>query len=115
MGKEPGSPNHVSAFNGDHGSAQPFYALPMASPNGLAIGLNDHDRDRIGQTASTEIIEELQRRLGMVDLDKTGVPYSMMDEELQKRFRQASQEPGSESSVTLGVPQSHNEIDTVYV
>jgi len=51
------------------------------------------------RTASAEIIKELQRRLGMADLEKTGVPLSMMDEDLQNHVK--AHQPFS----TLGVPQ----------
>merc|ERR1712007_170644 len=51
------------------------------------------------RTSSVDIIIELQRRLGMANLEETGVPLAMMDEELQSRVKSA------EAFQTLGVPQ----------
>merc|ERR1719183_1419977 len=101
---EPGSPDHVSAFSA------PRLPPPLdVSPLRQWPGLDDYDRERLAKTPTVVVAEELQRRLGMPDLDKTGVPYSMMDEELQKRLRVAAQEQGAEAFMTLGVPQSDND------
>lgn len=56
-----------------------------------------HMLSELEKTSSQEIIAELQRRLGMSNLEETGVPLSMMDEELQERVRQAEafQIPGA--------------------
>jgi len=81
--------------------------------------LINSDRERLGRTASTDIIEELQRRLGVNDLelDKiTGASHSLTDKELQNRFQVATEQP-AEAFMTLGVPQDWNDNDseTVYV
>lgn len=60
---------------------------------------------RLERTASADLIEELQRRLGMADLGQTGVPLSMMDEELQTRVREAIPHASAQAFMTLGVPQ----------
>jgi voltage-gated sodium channel len=103
---EPGSPVspcQVTAFDGG----------PLALES--KEGLSDYDRERLEkQTSSAEIVEELLRRLGMADLDQTGVPFSMMDEELQSRMK-AANEQSVEPYMTLGVPQSDNDSETVYV
>jgi hypothetical protein len=44
---------------------------------------------RLERTPSADIISELQRRLGMANLEETGVPLWMMDEDLQNRVRSA--------------------------
>mmetsp|Transcript_5912 Transcript_5912/g.14131 ORF Transcript_5912/g.14131 Transcript_5912/m.14131 type:complete len:590 (+) Transcript_5912:105-1874(+) len=59
--------------------------------------------DKLEHTMSADIIRELQRRLGMADLEKTGVPLIMMDKELQEQVK------AQESFATLGVPQSEVE------
>jgi len=59
--------------------------------------------DKLEHTTSADIIRELQRRLGMADLEKTGVPLIMMDKELQEQVR------AQECFATLGVPQSEVE------
>jgi len=111
---EPASPNHVSAFDG---AGQ----IPLHRRS-----LNDYDRGRLEHTDSTEIIEALQKRMGMADLDMTGVPFSMLDEELQNRVQKAAleqkeqkeqKELGGEAFKTLGVPQMNveDEEETVYV
>eukprot|EP00927_Polykrikos_kofoidii_P034759 TRINITY_DN29413_c0_g1_i1.p1 TRINITY_DN29413_c0_g1~~TRINITY_DN29413_c0_g1_i1.p1 ORF type:complete len:549 (+),score=108.90 TRINITY_DN29413_c0_g1_i1:120-1766(+) len=51
-----------------------------------------------------EIIEEIQRRLGVKDWGQTGVPLAMLDDELQSRVREV--EELTESFETLGVPQN---------
>merc|ERR1719491_1417745 len=99
----------VSPFSDKPGGLPPLGALSALS------GLNEADRDRLERTASTDIIEELQRRLGMADLDKTGVPYSMMDEELQTRVRAAAERGAEAAFMTLGVPQPDGADETVYV
>jgi len=55
--------------------------------------------DKLEHTSSVEIIHELQRRLGMADLEKTGVPLAMMDRELQEQVK------AQERFAPLGVPQ----------
>mmetsp|Transcript_127134 Transcript_127134/g.220374 ORF Transcript_127134/g.220374 Transcript_127134/m.220374 type:complete len:624 (-) Transcript_127134:265-2136(-) len=62
-------------------------------------------RKRLDRMASADLIEELQRRLGMADLGQTGVPFSMMDEELQTRVREAIPHASAQAFMTLGVPQ----------
>jgi voltage-gated sodium channel len=74
--------------------------------------LSEADRERLDCTGSADIIEELQRRFGLVDLEKLGVPFSMLDEELQTRVKAASDQ-GADAFVTLGVPQLEDA--TVYV
>lgn len=53
-------------------------------------------------TASYDIIGELQRRLGLANLEETGVPMSMMDEELQNWVKTA------EAFQKLGTPQNED-------
>merc|ERR1719401_2575328 len=53
----------------------------------------------LNRTRSADIVNELQRRLGVANLEETGVPLSMMDEDLQDRVRSA------EAFHTLGVPE----------
>lgn len=62
-------------------------------------------RKRLDRMASADLIEELQRRLGIADLGTTGVPFSMMDEELQTRVREAIPHASAQAFMTLGVPQ----------
>lgn len=45
--------------------------------------------EELERTSSADIINELHRRLGLSSLEETGVPLSMMDEELQNRVRKA--------------------------
>lgn len=54
-------------------------------------------------STSAEIVMELQRRLDMSSLEETGVPLSMMDEELQARVR------ATEAFQQLGVPEPEPE------
>jgi len=88
--------------------------------------LSGTDRERLDRTASTAIVEELQRRLLMnADLDKIGAaspqmsPAAMMGEsrkDLQNHLPAAS-EHNVEAFMTLGVPQDDADSDsgTVYV
>merc|ERR1719491_2045693 len=93
--REPGSPyDQISSVNGEslHNQVCAFDGgSPQLSPKlrfsdqlfplpPLAQELSLHDTERMERTCSMEIVEELQRRLGIADLEKTGVPYSMMDE-----------------------------------
>jgi len=54
--------------------------------------------EELERTSSADIVNELQRRLGLPNLEETGVPLSMMDEELQSRVRTA------EAFQSLGSP-----------
>jgi len=100
----------VSAFSGE-GVAAPM--SPPMSPGSLVQNSTESDKERLGRYATTNIIEELQRRLGMNELDKTA--YSMMGEDLQNQLQGAT-EPGAEAFMTLGVPQEDdNDSGTVYV
>merc|ERR1711972_367027 len=65
--------------------------------------LRSHDVERIERTASADIIEELKRRLGMPDLEKTGMPWTMLDEELQNHLKAANSQ-GVEAFVSSGTP-----------
>merc|ERR1712048_999287 len=76
--------------------------------------LSDADEERLDRTASSEIIEELQRRLGMADLEKTGVPYSMLDDELQGRLKAVTERDIAEFTIP-GVPLSESDTGIVYV
>jgi len=126
--REPGSPyDQISSVNGEslHNQVCAFDGgSPQLSPKlrfsdqlfplpPLAQELSLHDTERMEQTCSMEIVEELQRRLGIADLEKTGVPYSMMDEEMQRLIRAATERQERETFVTLGVPD--NDSETVYV
>lgn len=102
-----GDEKHDSGFPQDaspisHGSTAPLL--------GTAVMQNRQETERqkqvinvqmlalLERTPSAVIINELQRRLGMASLEETGVPLSMMDEELQQRVRDA------EAFQTLCVP-----------
>lgn len=109
--------NEVQSFNGGSPQLSPR-APPASSPFGLPSlpqEPSQDDKERIEGTSSCAIVEELQRRLGLADLDKTGIPYSMMDEELQNRLRSATERQETElgAFMTLGVPDDDSE--TVYV
>lgn len=116
---EPGTPtsptNQVSAFNGGPVSPQLCPTVPALPPPSLPQELSNENKERLERTSSMDIVEELQRRLGIADLEKTGVPYSMMDEEMQNRLRAATerQEQEMQAFMTLGVPD--NDAETVYV
>jgi len=118
-GEDPTSPNKVLSFDGTpvaNGTTNGQPAPNFTTSSGPK-GLSDYDRDRLDRTMSAEIIEELQRRLGMADLDKTGVPFSMMDEELQNRLKQATEQQMTQEAqgfMMLGVPQDADD-ETVYV
>lgn len=112
-GLAPPSPcDNISTFNGARAPA-------MAIDPVVATALSESDRERLEQTASTDIIAELQRRLGMPDLEQSGVPYSMMDEDLQNHVKAATDRAGMEGFMMLGVPQDDDDDDndsgTVYV
>jgi hypothetical protein len=99
----------VSAFDSE--KATPPVSPSNYSPRAL---LNDTDRQKLKETVSTAIVEELQRRLGMASLDKMGVPLSLMDEELRNRLN-VSADQSAEAFMTLGVPQDDIDDATVYV
>lgn len=77
-------------------NSSPRFGQTMVPPSYLS---------RLERMASADLIEELQRRLGMADLGTTGVPFSMMDEELQSRVREAIPHASAQAFMTLGVPQ----------
>lgn len=52
------------------------------------------DRQRLRVLSDFAIIDELQRRAGIPNFEETGVPYSMLDEELQARLRTAIEQNG---------------------
>jgi len=54
---------------------------------------------QLEKTTNAVIIKELQRRLGVADLEKTGVPFHMMDDDLKNKVR------AQHAVLTLGVPQ----------
>eukprot|EP00929_Paragymnodinium_shiwhaense_P046485 TRINITY_DN23669_c0_g1_i3.p1 TRINITY_DN23669_c0_g1~~TRINITY_DN23669_c0_g1_i3.p1 ORF type:complete len:578 (+),score=97.76 TRINITY_DN23669_c0_g1_i3:158-1891(+) len=93
-----------------HGDEPPSQlALSDTKQVGLSVDDGRHCKININmltqldKTSSTDILNELQRRLGLQSLEDTGVPMSMMDEELQERIRAA------EAFQTLGVPQPEPE------
>jgi len=90
----------------------PLVEEPAWKPDRMDAELMD-DADRMERTTNMEIVEELQRRLGIPDFEKTGVPYSMMDEEMQRYLRAATERQEMEAFMTLGVPD--NDSETVYV
>lgn len=92
-----------------------FQVSPSVNSLASPAALPQEDKDRLERISNLDIVEELQRRLGMADLEKTGVPYSMMDEEMQNKVKKCSEEgkAGEEAFMTLGVPQ--NDEETVYV
>jgi len=57
------------------------------STNGRKIGI--HTLALMESTGSVHILEELQRRLGVIDLGETGVPLEMLDQELQAKVKSA--------------------------
>lgn len=58
--------------------------------------ISSHMLQRLECTSSSDIVSELQRRLGSANLEETGVPLMMMDEDLQNRVKSiaAFQTPG---------------------
>lgn len=69
------------------GSDRP--ALPADTseePQAEIQRINVHMLSQLEETGSGDIIGELQRRLHMTNLEETGVPLSLMDEELQQRI-----------------------------
>lgn len=102
--KAPGLNDVVLPFTSDPN--RPGTLAPLGSLSALS-GLSEADRERLERTADVDIIEELQRRLGMADLDKVGVPYSMMDEELQSKVRAAAERGAHEAQPLPGyIPQA---------
>eukprot|EP00929_Paragymnodinium_shiwhaense_P105200 TRINITY_DN70128_c0_g1_i1.p1 TRINITY_DN70128_c0_g1~~TRINITY_DN70128_c0_g1_i1.p1 ORF type:complete len:590 (+),score=116.87 TRINITY_DN70128_c0_g1_i1:149-1918(+) len=49
--------------------------------------------DLMDTTASADILHELQRRLGLENIDETGVPLDMVDDDLRERLRAAQAFP----------------------
>lgn len=92
----------------DQGGAMPPHTLEPAS-HAAAHNVSKSEGDpikidinmllKIDRASSGELINELQRRLGLANLEETGVPFAMMDEDLQNRVRNA------EAFQPVGVPQ----------
>jgi len=85
----------------DVNSAGEDVITPFAGKDGCGINMNL--LAKLQDISSSEIVGELGRRLGMADLEETGVPLSMMDEELQTRVK------ATEAFQTLGAPHSDHE------
>eukprot|EP00927_Polykrikos_kofoidii_P050930 TRINITY_DN44764_c0_g1_i1.p1 TRINITY_DN44764_c0_g1~~TRINITY_DN44764_c0_g1_i1.p1 ORF type:complete len:574 (-),score=117.55 TRINITY_DN44764_c0_g1_i1:42-1763(-) len=71
---------HLRGARNDEARGEADSAKKLINVNMLAM---------LERTPSAVIINELQRRLGMPSLEETGIPLSMMDEELQHRVREA--------------------------
>mmetsp|Transcript_82862 Transcript_82862/g.130587 ORF Transcript_82862/g.130587 Transcript_82862/m.130587 type:complete len:624 (+) Transcript_82862:125-1996(+) len=67
------------------------------------------DQEQLDETASSEIIEELQRRMGTADLEKTGIPTSMLDDELLTRLKAVTTERDIAEFTMPGVPLSQDD------
>lgn len=75
----------------------PLPAPPALTSNGV-VGTDvqrEHIRmlTKLEKTSSADIISELQRRLGMQNLEESGVPLSMMNDDLKARVRAAESLP----------------------
>merc|ERR1712039_899797 len=87
-----GDPHSSGSFHSQLSDSLPSQA--QVRPSKINVSMFEE----LERTSSADIVNELQRRLGMANLEETGVPLSMMDEELQGRSRSA------EAFQTLGVP-----------
>jgi hypothetical protein len=84
---------HLAGAGVNDGEIQTFQVVGLRPTKIRASMFEELER-----TSSVDIVNELQRRLGLPNLEETGVPLSMMDEELQDRVRTA------EAFQSLGVP-----------
>jgi voltage-gated sodium channel len=57
---------------------------------------------KLDQASSAEVINELQRRLGLTNLEETGVPFAMMDEDLLMRVKTAD---AFQALIAIGSPK----------
>lgn len=62
--------------------------MPRMAPSKPSGKITVNTLAELDVTSTAHILEELRRRLGTKDISKTGVPMSMMDEELQARCRE---------------------------
>lgn len=74
----------VPALESETDPAQVWSALVAAEEAPAPRPISAQMLSELERTASHDIIRELQRRLKVADLEETGVPFSMMDEELQR-------------------------------
>mmetsp|Transcript_55581 Transcript_55581/g.154844 ORF Transcript_55581/g.154844 Transcript_55581/m.154844 type:complete len:552 (-) Transcript_55581:14-1669(-) len=72
----------------------------LDSPNAITRRISCNTIAQMERTTSSQIISELQRRLGLVDYGVTGIPLSMLDGDLQYRVKSA------EAFGSLNTPQS---------
>jgi len=84
---------HLAGAGANDGDIQTLQAVGL-KPTKIRANMFEE----LERTSSVDIVNELQRRLGLPNLEETGVPLSMMDEELQNRVRTA------EAFQSLGVP-----------
>jgi len=105
--KPPGTPSDL---------VRAYESSPRSMPTSAAIrnALPDDDRERLERKTSAEIVEELQRRLGANNLDKMGMPYATMNEDLQNQVQDIPAQ-GAQAFAMLGVPQDDDDSGTVYV
>mmetsp|Transcript_110899 Transcript_110899/g.313707 ORF Transcript_110899/g.313707 Transcript_110899/m.313707 type:complete len:620 (-) Transcript_110899:81-1940(-) len=83
------------SWQSDIVTAQPGGEAARATPRRINMSM----LAELERASTADIVTELQRRLGVPNLEESGVPWNMMDEELQGRLK------ASEAFHTLGVPQ----------
>mmetsp|Transcript_68772 Transcript_68772/g.212667 ORF Transcript_68772/g.212667 Transcript_68772/m.212667 type:complete len:485 (+) Transcript_68772:502-1956(+) len=94
----------VTSFEvGQHTPGSPARNGPLAPLDPPRKRINAGMLEDLERTPSEEIINELQRRLGVARVEETGVPLGLLDEETQGRLR------NPEAFVSLGVPQQELE------
>lgn len=120
----------------DSDSLPPLPVPPLPLPDGgpppppenaasHRTALSESDRERLAQIHRMEIIEELQRRLGVESLEKSGVPASAPEDiqmasrpagtDIQIASRPADTQRGQQALTAPGVPGIMYDDETVYV